>query len=211
MGEMDLAWCRFAVFATLAEQAPSKCLGRTALMKFAYFLQEARGVPLGYDFTLYSYGPFDSALLNDLDYAQTLGAVTVTAVSRGKNYGYDIQPGEKADEIKAKACEFLARYRDDFDWVIAEFGNLRAVELELASTIVYADREALAAGEKLTLRELTRRVLAVKPRFTESEAGATVDDLLRANLLQTVQRPGLHSEWLGQSAYSNQTSSNWPR
>jgi uncharacterized protein YwgA len=187
MSESEFPWHRFAVIADLAERAPSSRLGRTALMKFAYFLQVVREVPLGYDFTLYAYGPFDSDLLDDLDYAQSLGAVTVTPVARGQNYGYDIQPGEEAGWIKEKATRFLSQHRDALDWVVQEFGGQSAAELELASTMVYVDREAWTAGEKLTPQELTRRVLAVKPRFSEAEAGAKADALMRAGLLRTVQ------------------------
>ena len=44
--------------------------GRTALMKFVYFLKELKGVPFDYRFTLHTYGPFDSRVLDDLSYAR---------------------------------------------------------------------------------------------------------------------------------------------
>jgi hypothetical protein len=43
---------RIALITRLVEKVPG--LGRTALMKYCYFLQTLRRVPLGYSFTLYS-------------------------------------------------------------------------------------------------------------------------------------------------------------
>src|SRR5689334_10646515 len=122
MSATTFPWYRFALIAELAEKTPAR-LGRTALMKFAYFLQVLRSVPLGYHFTLYSYGPFDSGVLDDLAYAQTLEAVKVHTVDYSNGYGYDIQPGRAAKEIKAKAAEFLTAHQDAIDWVVREFGS----------------------------------------------------------------------------------------
>ena len=66
--------CRLALISTLAERTTGKPLGRTALIKLCFFLQTMRSVPLGYHFTLYSYGPFDPDVLADLNSAEALGA-----------------------------------------------------------------------------------------------------------------------------------------
>jgi uncharacterized protein len=185
MSVTTFPWHRFALIAEMAEKTPTR-LGRTALMKYAYFLQVLRGVPLGYHFTLYAYGPFDAAVLDDLAYAHTLEAVKVETVDFPNGYGYDIRPGPAAREIKAKAEEFLAEHRNDIDWVIQEFGSLGAAQLELASTMVFADREAHRSGEKLRLDELTSRVREVKPRFSHLEAYAQAESLRNRGLLQAI-------------------------
>jgi uncharacterized protein len=187
MSAADFPWDRFAMIAVLAEKIPFGRIGRTALMKFTYFLQELRGVPLGYDFTLYAYGPFDAAVLDDLAYAQALDAVKVRIVYYPNGYGYEIRPGRAAKEVKESARGFLADHQDEIDWVIREFGSLTAAELELASTMVYVDREALRSSQRLTLTELVRQVLAVKPRFTEDQAYAQARSLLEKGLLQSIQ------------------------
>ena len=51
----DLIYARTTLIAYLAEHTPAKWIGRTALMKFCYFLQVVKEVPLGYNFSLYSY------------------------------------------------------------------------------------------------------------------------------------------------------------
>ena len=69
---------RIATLVAIAERRPG--LGRTALMKICYLLQTLGDVPLGYHFTLYSYGPFDSDVLADLASAEVLGGVSSRVV-----------------------------------------------------------------------------------------------------------------------------------
>jgi hypothetical protein len=60
-------------------------------MKFCYFLQTVRQVPLGYRFTLYSYGPFDADVLSDLGTAENLQGVKASVVqyTEGREGGRD--------------------------------------------------------------------------------------------------------------------------
>src|SRR5437867_1104734 len=89
---------RLALIAELASRTPG-ALGRTALMKFCYFLQEVRRVPLGYRFSLYIYGPFDSNVLSDLGTAESLKAVVSNIVYYSGGYGYEISKGERCDAV----------------------------------------------------------------------------------------------------------------
>src|SRR5579872_1325193 len=87
---------RLGLLPTLVERASSGHIGRTALMKYMYFLQTLRGVPLGYNFSLYSYGPFDSDVLADLSSAEVLKIVEITPVEFPGGYGYRIRLGTRA-------------------------------------------------------------------------------------------------------------------
>src|SRR5579864_5148815 len=98
MNELDKA--RLGLLPVLAERAPSGQIGRTALMKYMYFLQTLRGVPLGYNFTMYSYGPFDSDVLSDLSSGEGMNVVTSTPVVFSGGYGYQIRPGTLAEFAK---------------------------------------------------------------------------------------------------------------
>ena len=154
---------RLAVLTRLVKRSPMKDLGRTAIMKLAYFLTTVRDVPLGYRFSLYSYGPFDSSVLQDVDLASNLGALRSHPVSYPTGIGYSIQPASRSDEVESLAKAFLDEHEDDINWVIEEFGKLTATELELASTIVYIDRES---SDAIAAPELARRVHDVKPHFS---------------------------------------------
>ena len=114
---IDLHDERIAVITRLAEKS-SGSLGRTALMKFCYFLQTLRDVPLGYHFTLYSYGPFDSDVLADLDMAEALGTVQSTVVPYSGGYGYEIKPTDQSQATVRLAADFLGKHQEDIDWVV---------------------------------------------------------------------------------------------
>jgi len=156
-----------ALIGAMSQQATNGFLNRTAVMKCAYFLQTLRQVPLGYNFTLYSYGPYDKDVLDDLDYAETLGIVEAERVEYRGGYGYKIRPGASVDKAKECAADFLSKYAAEIQSVLQEFGHRGSAELELASTIVYADREAESKSQQIL--DLTRRVREVKPHFTDQQ------------------------------------------
>jgi uncharacterized protein YwgA len=65
MSAQRRSWLRLGILSELVARSNNK-LGRTALMKLAFLLQTVRGVPLGYHFRLYTYGPYDGDVLDDL-------------------------------------------------------------------------------------------------------------------------------------------------
>lgn len=179
---------RAAVITALAEKYPAGNFGRTAAMKLCYFLQTLRQVPLGYRFSLYSYGPFDSDVLNDLDFAESVGGISSEVVHFPSGaYGYRITPAKRAKSLERDAREFLKQHSLAIDWVIGEFGTLSSAELELASTIVFVDREAARRGSHQGMQDLVRRVHEIKPHFTETQIERLANDLSGKSLLRSVQ------------------------
>jgi hypothetical protein len=169
---------RLGVFVRLAERTSGN-LGRTQLMKLCYFLQAFRGVPLGYSFSLYSYGPFDSEVLSDLQTAEGMSVLSTEIQYYPGGYKYDIRPGEKAERAKALAGSFLGEYQKDVDWVASKFGSRSAADLELASTITYVSEE-----EGIEDRgDLIERVKLVKPHFSHAQIRSQLDWLLSERLL----------------------------
>ncbi len=90
-------------------------------MKYMYFLQTVRGVSLDYNFSMYSYGPFDSDVLADLSSAETLNIVEVSPVEFSGGYGYRIMAGSKSNSAKQNASQFLKGLKKDLDWLFAVF------------------------------------------------------------------------------------------
>jgi len=181
---------RLALITFMSEQYPSGRLGRTVLMKFCYFLQALRQVPLGYRFTLYAYGPFDSNVLADLDNAESLGAVKTRVVYYSGGYGYVIEAAPHAPTVRGRGAAFLKRYEADIQWVLGSFQDLGSAELELVSTMIYVDREPRRASETLPLHELVRRVRDLKPRFPESQVQRHAEWLAGQGLLHA-STPGI--------------------
>ncbi len=156
---------RPALIAAIVKRAP-RSFGRTALMKCLYFLDALRGVKLPYRFSLYTYGPFDAAVLDDLSYAEALNAVESRVIEYPGGSRYELRPGPKAAQVKSAASKFIAGNRHSIDWVIGEFGGRSASDLEMASTIVYVDREPPASrSRKRSLEEIVQLVHGVKPHL----------------------------------------------
>jgi len=174
---------RRALISVLAAKSQGGCMGRTALMKYMYLLQTLRGVPLGYRFTLYSYGPFDADVLADLSVAEAFEAVKSELDLYPGGYGYKIRPDHNAEWIERRAGKLLARYSKDVDWVIRKFGGYSSSELELVGTIIYVDREV--AGKKRTgLEDVARLVYEVKPHFSEAKVLNYARQLANDRMLQ---------------------------
>jgi uncharacterized protein len=155
-----------ALIAHLVARAPTRP-GRTSLMKCLFFLKVLKNLPLPYNFGLYTYGPFDSDVLDDLQYAEALGAVKGSLVAYPRGRGYEYLRGPKIKEVEKQSQEFLSRHKESIDWVLKEFGKRSAIDLEMASTLVYIDR-AIAGNEKrakTTIAELARKVHDVKPHL----------------------------------------------
>lgn len=159
----DSMWNTPALLTALVQQAPQHRLGRTALMKLLFLLTAVRDVPLDYRFRMYTYGPFDSEVLSDVDYAARLDALSVEIERYPNGYGYLIGLGSEAEAVMCRARPFLDAYRRDIDWVTRNFASRSAVDLELLSTIVYVNREHRASS----LDEIVDIVKDIKPRFAE--------------------------------------------
>ena len=142
-------------------------VGRTALMKYLYFLQEARSVPLGYQFSLYTYGPFDSEVLSDLSAACSQEFVESESVLYPNGYGYNLTSGSR--EVPGND-QFTEDFGEDLDWIEKTFPSSRGASgLELDSTIFYVDREEGEKGERLSHEEISSKVKQIKPKFDEDQ------------------------------------------
>lgn len=178
-------WLRLGVLTSLVERSPNK-LGRTAVMKLAFLLQTVKGVPLGYNFRLYTYGPFDGDVLNDLAQAETLKAVESSMVYFNGGYGYEFTPGPGRQAIQAMAGLELNRIDSEVSWALQEFAGKSAGDLELLATIVYADRQ----GQRLSFADLCRQVKGIKPRFTDEYILKNIELLSGMRLLRAAAPSG---------------------
>jgi uncharacterized protein YwgA len=160
-------------------------MGRTALMKCVFFLQEARGVPLGYRFGLYTYGPYDASVLEDVKLAQAKGILVSKVVEYRNGYGYAIQPAEGAAEVRARASEKLTAHRAALKWVREKFARRSASELEMASTLVFVYRQLARDGKAPSLQTVAAGVHDIKPylpleAISEEAQRLSEMDLLKA-------------------------------
>lgn len=177
---------RVAVLARMVNAAPNQTLGRTQLMKLFYFLQELKEVPLGYDFRLFTYGPFDSEVLSDLSSACSRNAVVENTIQYSRGYGYTITPAANAENLSSELMNDYPGIARKADEIVSEFGIYGAAELELRSTILYVDREAIQSGGTFTSQSLAERVRQIKPHFIDPMILGRITDMKSRNLLHSL-------------------------
>ena len=152
---------RLAMISELVRRAERE-VERTTLMNWLYLLKAVQHAPLPYSFSLYAYGPFDSSVLEDVQYAEYLGTIESKMVQYPSGYSYSFRAGPQADWIAAQTSDFLNSQSDNIAWVLREFGGRTAVELEIATTLIYVDKRGQAAGTSSTA-ELVEVVRKFKP------------------------------------------------
>lgn len=173
---------RETVLARLVRNAPQGKLGRTALMKLAYFLQEIEGVSLGYDFRLHAYGPVAHEVLSDLATATALGILDESVALTERSYEYEIVAGGRGGARTAGSDDpDLCR---SVDRILAAFGTLDSADLELLSLIVFADREFTNSESRWTSARLLDRVQGFRPNLTKAEISARLDFLMNRGWLK---------------------------
>jgi uncharacterized protein YwgA len=169
---------RLGLLAELAERAR---LGRTALMKLLFFLQESKGVPLGYQFSLYSYGPFDSDVLADISQAERLNVLRSSVVYYQSGFGYEYSPGTDSINVKNLAGDFLREHRASIEWALNSFSEKTASELELLSTILFVAK----FQNPKTVEKLVEQVELIKPHFSQEQIQKGFGELVGLNVLRT--------------------------
>ncbi|MDO8587727.1 MAG: restriction endonuclease [Armatimonadota bacterium] len=178
--EIRIPWERYGAIAYIADNV--EMFGKTALQKMVYFLQEWKGVSLGYRFEFYTYGPFSAALMGDLDYADVLGAVKVQYIVNG---GYSISPGPQNEDVRKHAQDFLDKHKAEIDAVINVFGRRSATSLELFATTHYAYSYFAARGKPVADSDVIDTVHALKPgKFSRNEITEALE-YLRTNQVIT--------------------------
>jgi hypothetical protein len=187
MANTDTQWKRLATITALITKQRSGSLGRTALMKYCYFLKELRGVPLNYHFTLYSYGPFDSTVLADLQYAESLNAVESELEVYSSGYGYKLKSGPKAQQLTDRARDFISRYEEDIDAVVETFSGKSASELEMLSTVLYVDREWASIRQPVKMKQVVDEVSEVKPHLDRTQISKGARWLKEKGFLKATQ------------------------
>lgn len=175
--ELNFPWKRYALIVALAKafQRTGVPLGKTALQKLVYFLESVFGVDAGYEFSLYTYGPFCVELLHDLDVAEAIGGVRVD-YDATLNW-YQISPGPRADWIEDRGREFLDNVASAIDEVVSDYGRSTAKELELHATVVFSHRQAQSSGSMPQDEELVDEVHEIKPHFDRHEIFRAVRQL----------------------------------
>ena len=155
---------RMGVISSIVKLRPG--LGKTAMMKYMFLLQKVYKVPLGYDFGIYTYGPYASEVMEDIDYANHQDIISIEReIYPTGHSGYHLLPSSKTEMILDKEKEFISKYEKSVQNVIELFGDKLAKELELTTTIIYLYGTYIANGWECTLETISANVREIKPHF----------------------------------------------
>ena len=160
-------WVKYAIIADLAKKLQEKGLhlGRTALQKFIYLLQELYNVDCGYEFKFYTYGPFSSEISGNLEIMTLYDVIKVQPpdCSYGRS-AYKIEPSAECEALLETASDFLAENREKIETLLSVFGNKTAENLELYATVAWVDR-SLYSNENKGWEDIASLVHELKPKF----------------------------------------------
>lgn len=181
---LNMPWEKYGLIAELAYRLNKLSIrfGKTALQKFVYLLQELFNIKVGYDFSLYTYGPFSSELLGDLDYVASLDGVNVNFLP--DIHGYQIVPGTANESIRSNAQEFLSQSEIGINRVIEDFGNYSAKDLELRSTIIFVNRDLKNSSQPTSNAKVINLVQEIKPYFSKSDIEVALSELEKKGYIQ---------------------------
>lgn len=151
-------------------------LGKTKLMKIIYMLQQVKNIMLGYDFDIYTYGPYSSEVLESLDELVAKGLVSSKMIKYPNYVGYELHLTEEGDEK-------LSNVRDDEEKAINDIISFadkkNAKDLELYSTIIFIDEFYSRTNSGNGKAEVTQKVSELKPCFDSNaifEAYSTLEN-----------------------------------
>lgn len=133
------------------------------LQKGLYFLQEMRGVPLGYEFVVYRHGPFSFELKDELVHLR--GKKILEWVFRSSpQYSPGLASTPFSKELRGELPNFLAKYDDSLTFVAENIGPMKSKQLERVSTAFYFFTKGVEEDE-----EVARKVCEAKPHIPPDE------------------------------------------
>jgi uncharacterized protein YwgA len=121
--------------------------GETHLQKSVYFLQTMLGVPTGFKFTLYKFGPFSFDLRDKLAEMRTSGQVEL--LPQRPPYGPRLETGPGAAQLHKRFPKTLRTYEGQLEYIAAHLGGLGVGSLErLATALLVTDESPEASVDE---------------------------------------------------------------
>lgn len=155
-------------------------MGKTAVMKTIFMLQQVKHIDLGCEFSIYTYGPYNADVMEDIDELVSDGLLSSSAYSYKDYIGYTLSAtdsGEKA--VSSLEDEDTAAFKEILDFVRGK----SAKELELYSTIIYIEDWYLKNKKANDVPAIVKKVHEIKPHFSEETIHKAYTCLFDAHFL----------------------------
>ena len=153
------------------EEKDSWC-GETNVQKATYFLQGLVGVPLGFKFILYKYGPYSFDLSEELTYLCADSFLDLEV--RDPRYGPSYITGGMRDYVVDRFPKTLCRYRNGIDYVADRLGSKRVPELERLATALFV---RLMKDEVPSVEKRAAKITKLKPHISDVDAKEAVREV----------------------------------
>ena len=140
--------------------------GKTHLQKCIFFLQAMAGVPTGYVFQLYRYGPFSFEMRDEIIRLQAEDIIRLAP--RSASYRSSLKTTEASKHLRKYVSKTLDQHSKAIDFVADHFGALNASELEPLATAFYFHLEDAHIPDE----EVGEKVNAAKSHISVAEATA---------------------------------------
>jgi uncharacterized protein YwgA len=161
------------LLAVLTEKlrAHGSWAGETHLQKAVYFLQAMLGVPTGFKFTLYKYGPFSFDLRDKLSEMRASGQLAM--VVQPAPYGPQLQTGPGVAQLRKRFPKTLRAYDDQLEYIATHLGGLGVSALERLATALLVTAEAPDAS----VEERAEQLNVYKPHVPLDAARRAVEQV----------------------------------
>lgn len=151
------------VYQVASKHPKPAALGKKALQKLVYIAQEAAGVPAGYNFVFYTYGPYSKEVSMDLDILESQMAVEIDYDPHAN--AYKIRAREEKKALYDCVISEGTTWSNKINHVVDKFGNENGFTLELFSTILYVTKTEGVRSDP----EVIDRVSKLKPKYDRAE------------------------------------------
>ena len=139
-------------------------MGKTAVMKTIFMLQQVKHVDLGCEFSIYTYGPYNADVMEDIDELVSDGFLSSSAYFYKDYIGYTLSATDSGTKaVQSLSDEDTVAFKEILDFIRGK----NAKELELYSTIIYVE-DWYFKNEKASNADATiKKVHELKPHFSE--------------------------------------------
>ena len=178
---------RLGLISAITKQKQQPSLGKTAMMKYIFILQQVYKVPIGYDYEIYNYGPYSADVMGDIQLASDFDVIKVVAVDFPNGYsGYELKPTDKTKDSIEKEKDFINLHRNSISEVINNFGDKTVKELELSSTIIYVYSTHSFNNWSTAIDDVSESVKKIKPHFDISVINSEYSNLEKLKVLKKI-------------------------
>jgi len=180
MEKVTTLFDRLGVISHIVKKKPG--IGSTALMKCLYIAQEVFDVPLGYDYRMYTYGPYCGQVVADTEIADTLDYIKIKKEVQYSADKTNIICRRKTstagvDNDKA-SMDLVNKHENAINEAIKNFAHKPVRELGLVATIVFVINYFKDKGQKQDKAEIIKTVKDLKPHFEDTEINSQYDYLV---------------------------------